>query len=192
MINEHQHEIIQWAKALVQQEPVILDTETTGLNDAAEICQIAIVNFAGEVLLDQRIKPKLPIPPDATRIHGITNAMVQNAPTWFTVTGMVLNRIDGREVVIYNADYDTRLMHQSTIAHGFDRLNWSDHARFHCAMERYAEYNGDWNDYRGNYRWVKLTDACRQCGIPDPDAPAHSALGDYLRTLALVNYLASQ
>ncbi len=71
-------------------------------------------------------------------------------------------------------------------------VDWDQIATWHCAMLQYAEYAGDWDDWHGNYRWHKLEAACRRSGIPDPDAPAHSALGDCLRTLALVQYLASQ
>jgi DNA polymerase-3 subunit epsilon len=193
MINERQHEVIQWAKAIVQQEPLILDTETTGLKEGAEICQIAIVSLSGAVLLDQLIKPKLPIPPDATRIHGITNAMVEDAPDWKTLRHTVAMTLINKDVIVYHAAYDLRMIRQSDARHNFNGSAWeSDQRRWHCAMERYAEYWGDWNDYRGNFKWQTLINALAQQHIPEPDAPAHSALGDCLRTLALVKYLASR
>lgn len=54
---------------------IILDTETTGLDNTAEIVEISVINDQGEVLLDTLIKPTKPIPGDATAIHGITNEM---------------------------------------------------------------------------------------------------------------------
>ncbi len=193
MLQERQHQIVQWAKALIQQEPLILDTETTGKDDG-EIVQIAIVSLSGAVLLDQLIKPKLPIPPDATRIHGITNAMVQDAPTWKAMRQTVALTLINKDVIVYNASFDLRMIKQSDERWNFSGSAWvSDQRRWHCAMERYAEFHGDWNDYRGNYKWQSLDNALRQCGITAPDnAPAHSALGDCLRTLALLNHLARQ
>lgn len=192
MVQERQHQSIQWAKSIADQQPVILDTETTGLN-AGEICQIAIVDWSGTVLLDTLVKPRDPIPPDATRIHGITNAMVENAHNWKVIRPHVALMTLGKDVIVYNSAYDFRMVMQTDAAWNFARSAWGgEHRRWHCAMERYAEYYGDWNDYRQSYRWQKLTDACCQCNLPDIEAPAHSALGDALRTLALVKYLASQ
>lgn len=192
MISERQHEVIQWAKALVNQEPLILDTETTGLGDG-EICQIAIVSLSGAVLFDQLVKPRLPIPPDATRIHGITNAMVEDAPDWKAIRHTVALTLINKDVIVYNAAYDLRMIQQSDQRWNFSGSAWeSDQRRWHCAMLRYAEYFGRWNDYRNDWGWQTLVNAGRQCGLPDPDAPAHSALGDCLRTLALVKHLASR
>ena len=48
----------------------ILDTETTGLYDDAEIVEISIIDENGGVLLDTLVKPLKPIPAEATAIHG--------------------------------------------------------------------------------------------------------------------------
>ncbi|MCW3664158.1 3'-5' exonuclease, partial [Burkholderia cenocepacia] len=58
---------------------ILLDTETTGLDESAEIVEIAVIDDAGNVLLNTLVKPKHPIPNSATAIHGITNAMVATA-----------------------------------------------------------------------------------------------------------------
>ena len=63
----------------------ILDTETTGLYDDAEIVEISIIDENGGVLLDTLVKPLKPIPAEATAIHGITNEMVATAPTWVAI-----------------------------------------------------------------------------------------------------------
>ena len=63
---------------------VVLDTETTGLDEDAEIVEIAIVDSTGKVLLDTLVKPSKPLPVycEASEIHGITNEMLVNAPNW--------------------------------------------------------------------------------------------------------------
>jgi DNA polymerase III subunit epsilon len=92
---------------------LVLDTETTGLHDG-EIVQIAIINQSGDVLLDTFVKPVYTIPADATRIHGITDAMVKDAPGWADVLPVVYTLLNGKHVVIYNAVYDRKMMHQSS------------------------------------------------------------------------------
>lgn len=94
---------------------LVLDTETTGLSNQAEICQIAIVDHTGRVLLDQLVKPTLPIPIGATQIHGITDEVVVNQPTWQTVRERVISLIKGKVVVAYNADFDLRMLLQSDL-----------------------------------------------------------------------------
>lgn len=72
-------------------DAVVLDTETTGLDVAnARIVQLSAVRvssgrvLAGEVF-DTLIDPGLPIPPAATAVHGITDAMVAGAPAFAVV-----------------------------------------------------------------------------------------------------------
>ena len=51
-------------------------------------------------------------------------------------------------------------------------------------MLQYAKFWGEWDDYRGNYKWQKLIHAARQQGIEVQNA--HRALGDCLMTLAVM------
>ncbi len=170
--------------AIAGEEFLVLDTETTGLDDG-EIVQIAIVHSSGQTLLDTLVKPAKLIPADATRIHGITEDMVKNAPTWPELTENLKALLDGKNVVIYNAVYDRKMMHKSQERHGLDKIEWKEIATFHCAMEAFAEFYGDWNEYRGNYRWQKLVTAARHFGVKVENA--HNALGDCLMTLGVVN-----
>jgi DNA polymerase-3 subunit epsilon len=164
---------------------VVLDTETTGLTDG-EICQIAIINDSGAILLNSYVKTVKPIPAEAQRIHGITDEMVASAPGWAAIAPRVKEILSGKDVIIYNAVYDRRkMMHKSAEHAGMEKIEWKDFARFWCAMEAYAEYNGDWNDYHQSYRWQKLTDAVRQQRVT-VDAKAHDALGDCLMTLSVI------
>lgn len=162
---------------------VVLDTETTGLNDG-EIVQIAIVRSSGDVLLDTLVRPVFPIPVDATRIHGITDDMVKDAPMWQEVVEQVKFIVTGENVVVYNATYDRKMMHQSAEKAGIMKIDWKSFSTWWCAMSAYAAHWGDWNSYHGNYRWQSLTNACDQQEIAIADA--HTALGDALMTLALV------
>lgn len=175
-------DVVTWAKLMLTlTDWVILDTETSGLDGNAEICQIAIIDHTGATLLDTLVKPTLPIPAAASRIHGITDATVQDAPLWADVREQVQQIVAGKIVLIYNAEYDTRLMRQSdrmavqgTVVPDFKALAIESL----CVMDRYSTYVGDWNDWRGGYRWQKLPGG------------NHSARGDCLACLEVLKRMA--
>jgi DNA polymerase-3 subunit epsilon len=173
-------DVIDWARALMRRDDwVVLDSETTGLDYAAEACQIAVVSPSGETLLDTLCRPSIPIPPAATGIHHITNAMVERAPTFADIAPLLRTIVSGRTVVIYNAAYDTRVLEQSAFACGLaiDAPLFGV-AGVECAMEKYAVYYGDWSEYFGAYKFRPL---------PGGD---HTAAGDCLATLNLIRRMA--
>ena len=148
------------------------------------ICQIAIIDDRGELLMHEYVKPVNGIPDSAVRIHGISDEIVSYAPGWGQIAPKVLEIVNGRDVIIYNAVYDRKMMHQSAEACGIEKVNWKELANFWCAMEAYAEFYGDWNDYFGSYRYQKLTDAARRFGVTTQGA--HSALADCRMTLRVI------
>lgn len=176
-----------WAQQLLADTFVILDTETTGLETDAEIVQLAIIDHTGAVLLDTLIKPTQPIPRIATSIHGITDAMVADAPTFEDIFDLLLMAVGGKRCVIYNADYDLRMLHQSEQWHQMKRNQdwpcmgmeaWRLLAVWVDAMIPYSDWVGDWSEYHGNNRWQRL---------PSGD---HSALGDARACLAVITRMA--
>jgi DNA polymerase-3 subunit epsilon len=179
---------IEMARELVARRPVYLDTETTGLDEQSEIVEISLVDADGAVLVDTLVKPVEDIPPGATAVHGITNAMVADAPSWKVVWPRVAELIAKRPVAIYNAKYDLKLMRQS---HGAYKMRWdAGGAKFFCVMEMYAQFYGDWNAYYGSYRWQKLEDAGRQCEIALPNS--HRALADAQLAREVLLHVASR
>lgn len=188
------------AKRWLEQDCLILDTETTGLGSDAEIVELALITSQGCVLINELVRPSKPIPADATDIHGITNEMVVHAPSFRSVyerlAQVVTEKYLGSPIVIYNREYDTRLILQSLEALGI--VNREDfalyaeqwNARTECAMGAYAEWYGDWSDYRQSYKWQKLTDAASRCGVDDQSS-AHRALADCLMTLVVIKAMAN-
>jgi DNA polymerase-3 subunit epsilon len=171
----------QWAIDLLSTDPnwwVILDTETTGLGDTDQIVQVAAINGAGNVLLNTLVKPTIPISESASRIHGITESTVDGARSFMEVWDDISDLIYGKLLIIYNADFDIRLMQQSALACGATMLefpcDWND------AMGQYAQWCGEWSDFHGSFRWQRL---------PGGD---HSALGDCQAVLALIKRMAGE
>lgn len=173
---------------LKKERYLVLDTETTGLNDG-EICQIAILQADGKVLLDTLIQTMYPIPPNATRIHGITDEMVKDSPTWKEIGPAIINLVQGKDLVVYNATYDRKMMRKSSEVWGLAKTEWKEIANWWCAMKMFAEIYGDWNAYRGNYRWQKLATAASFYSVEQNGA--HTALADCLTTLGICKAMAN-
>ena len=105
------------ARLLLASDPVVIDTETTGFGPLAEICEFAAINREGSVLVNTLVRPQRPIPADATGVHGIANADVADSPSFHMVLAEylpeLLVRVD-MPIATYNAEYDLRLMDQSS------------------------------------------------------------------------------
>lgn len=86
---------------------VILDLETTGVNIAAdrivEISAMKVGPGAGEEWLTMRLNPGIPISPEATRIHGITDADVANEPHFKDVAKRIASFLEGCDLAGFNS-----------------------------------------------------------------------------------------
>jgi len=154
---------------------VVLDTETTGLLQP-EMVSIAIVGASGETLLNEIVKPAKPIEPGASRISGLTDDVVAHRPEFPTIESELTRLLSGRRVVIYNAAFDTQVLANTYARYGFALPEFEPW----CAMEWFAELNGDWDARRKSYRWQSLAKAATYFGIEQ--AQAHDALDDCLTT----------
>jgi len=178
---------IAQAQIELNKKPIYLDTETTGLKDTDQIVEICLLDHDGSIAFQSLVKPSVKIPPDATRVHHITDAMVSAAPTWPELWPQLEPLLSTRRIAIYNAEYDLRLLKQSHVAH---KLDWSTAISSFCIMKLYAQFRGDWNSRAGNYRWHSLDDARAQCGLDLPNA--HRAQADTLLARAVLQYVAVQ
>lgn len=162
---------IAWARAAVADPDVVyLDTETTGLDGAAEIVDIAVLAGDGRVVLDTLVRPARPIPFVASGIHGIRDADVATAPTWDMVFPELLRLISGRRVIVYNASFDSRMVTQCCTGLAIDApvLEW------HCAMLAFAEFCAE-PGHGSGFKWHRLDLAAKRFGIKPG---GHRALAD--------------
>lgn len=164
---------VRWARKVVTNpNAVFLDTETTGLGPDAEICDIGIVGIDGSVLIDSLVRPLNPIPAEATAVHGISDQMVASAYTWAEMCLVIADKLRGKAVIIYNAQYDTKILKQVTDKIDFptDLLN----TRAECAMLAFSDFDGTPGKY-GSLKWHKLDVAAARFEIPPG---GHRALAD--------------
>jgi DNA polymerase III subunit epsilon len=177
---------VQTARQVLEQKPVYIDTETTGVDKNAEIVEISIVNHDGTVIFESLIRPQQPIPPEVIAIHHITNEMVLGKPTWPAIWPTIRSYILGRIVATYNADFDLRMMQQSFTRY---KLPWKENLKMFCVMKLYAEFRGEWDSRRGGYRYFTLERAGADSRISLPNS--HRASDDSLLARSLLHYMAS-
>ena len=118
----------------------VLDTETTGLRPTARVCEIAVavidlVTGATVKRASMLLNPGVPIPPDATRVHGITDAMVESAPrfmeAWPRVVSFIATHCPGLDVIAHNAPFDRGVLcddleRAGEMSDAWPRWRWRD------------------------------------------------------------------
>ncbi len=188
MLNPAKTQAIQAARNYLERKPLFLDTETTGLDKSSEIVEICIADQDGAVLYQTLVKPTQPIPLDAARIHGITNAHVQSAPGWPEVWPQVQRLLAGRVTGIYNADFDMRMIRQTNARH---QIQWRppQDTTFFCIMLLYAQFIGERDFRHGGYRLHSLEKAGKFFRISIPNS--HRATDDTMLAQQVLHHLAN-
>ncbi|ECC3917813.1 3'-5' exonuclease [Salmonella enterica subsp. diarizonae] len=172
------------AHTWLSQDPVFLDTETTGLDTGAQALEIGLVNACGDLIYETRLKPTVSIDPAAAAVHGISEAMLVDAPAWPDIAQQLQHHISRRPLVIFNADFDMRILKQTAAAHN-DPSNWLDTLTVYCAMRLAAGYYGPTN----RYGTISLASAASQAGL-NWSGRAHSAVADAVMTAGVVRDIA--
>jgi len=173
--------VIQRARAVLELQPVFLDTETTGTGQIDRIIQVGIVNAQGETLFESLVNPGMLIPSESSAVNGITNEMVLNAPVWTQIWPDVEAVLKGRVIGIYNADFDLRLLRQTNKAYALPMSIETNQA--FCVMKLFAAFYGEWNARNNGFRSQKLEFAGKFLKIPIPNS--HDAIDDARLTAAL-------
>lgn len=147
---------IALARNLIEQKPVYLDTETTGLNRDDEIVEISIIDYDGKTLFTSLVKPSKSIPADAQRIHHISDADVGSAPAWPILWPSIRSILYGRTIAAYNTSFDLRMMQQS---HSRYNLTWRESLRSVDVLAIFSDFRGVWDPMRRSMKFFKLEEA---------------------------------
>ncbi len=85
-----------------------IDLETTGINITTDrIVELAIVKISpdGSKLVKRKlVNPLMPIPESSSAIHGITDEMVKDAPSFKQISNEVKQFIEGADLGGYNSN----------------------------------------------------------------------------------------
>lgn len=104
---------------------VFLDLETTGVDVCKDrIVEISLVKIGlnGEQdIKTRRINPEMPIPPEATAVHHITDEDVKDCPTFRQVGKSLAAYIEGCDLGGYNSNkFDIPLLAEEFLRAGVD------------------------------------------------------------------------
>lgn len=93
----------------------VIDFETTGFDEARDrVVEVGVVCFQrGEVTrrISWLIQPGMAIPESAITVHGISDAMVADAPRFEQVAEELRQALWGHLPVAYNATFDRKFLH---------------------------------------------------------------------------------
>jgi len=86
---------------------IFFDLETTGINIATdriiELSYLKIDLNGNEISKTMLINPAIPIPPESTAIHGITDEDVKDAPTFLSIAKSLAREMEGCDLAGYNS-----------------------------------------------------------------------------------------
>lgn len=202
-----------WAQDMLDDpDAVVLDAETTGLHEAVDFLELAVVDRAGNMLFDSRVRPvayvERPVeyvrnddgdperrigdpvrrPPvrcseGALRVHGIRDEDLKAAPSFPQVYPDLLRALEGKRVVVYNASYDGGVWRQAVERYRLDPSG-VDPDGWECAMKACAGHAGEFR--HGHDDRIPESFAWQKLH------GSHRALGDCRATLALVHGMAGR
>ncbi|MGF1609697.1 MAG: DNA polymerase III subunit epsilon [Kiloniellales bacterium] len=91
---------------------IVLDTETTGLDPAAghRVVELACLELVNHVptghTFREYLNPERPMPEEAQRIHGLSDAFLADQPRFAEIADAFLEFIGDAPLVIHNAEFD--------------------------------------------------------------------------------------
>lgn len=87
---------------------VFFDLEATGINIVkdriVEISYVKVFPNGKEEKMTRRVNPGMPIPPESTAIHGITDEDVKDCPTFKEIAKSLAAQIEGCDLAGYNSN----------------------------------------------------------------------------------------
>lgn len=105
---------------------VALDIETTGLDEkSCEIIEIAALRVSDNQVVDEfstLVKPSAPVPARITRLTGINNQMLENAPEPAKALAEFYEFIGLTVVVGFCVDFDLKFLYEHTYRHLHKKL----------------------------------------------------------------------
>ncbi|MXN88457.1 DNA polymerase III subunit epsilon [Pasteurella canis] len=158
---------------------IVLDTETTGMNQfGAHYEGHCIIEIGAVEMINRRltgnnfhiyIKPDRPIDPDAIKVHGITDEMLADKPTFNEIAQQFIEYIQGAELLIHNASFDIGFMDYE-----FSKLNIGLNTSEICLITDTLQMARQMYPGKRN----SLDALCDRLGIDNSKRTLHGALLD--------------
>ena len=106
---------------------IILDTETTGMPAEAghRIIELGAIEIVDRKITDNNfqtyLNPKRNIDPGSIHVHGITDEFVSDKPEFHEIMQEFLDFINGSELVMHNAPFDTAFINRELSLAGYNK-----------------------------------------------------------------------
>lgn len=157
----------------------IIDIETTGtVYKYGKITELAVYVHNGEKVIDSfatLVNPGMDIPLPVSRLTGITNQMVAQAPRFEEIAAQLEEMTAGRVFVAHNVNFD-----YSFIREEFHRLGYEFRRKKLCTVQLSRKFLPGHDSY-------SLGRLCSELGITIEGR--HRAAGDALATVRLFEIL---
>ncbi len=157
----------------------VIDIETTGISPKSEkITEIAIIIYDGLKVVDEYktlINPEKYIPKNITRLTGITNDMVKDAPKFWEIAKDIVLLTEGKTFVAHNVSFDYNFVKQE-----FAELGYKFQREKLCTVKLSRKILPGKKSY-------SLGKISKELDIEIESR--HRAYGDALATVRLLDYL---
>lgn len=104
---------------------IFFDLETTGLDISkdriVELCYIRVEPNGNEEARSMRINPGIPIPKEASSVHGILDEDVKDCPTFANIAQQLANTFEGCDIAGFNSNrFDLPLLAEEFMRAGIN------------------------------------------------------------------------
>ncbi|MCZ8255007.1 MAG: exonuclease domain-containing protein [Polaromonas sp.] len=157
----------------------VIDTETTGVVPGQDkIVEVAVVVIRGREIrtFHSLVNPGIPIPPQASAVHHITDDMVRSSPTLPELASTLSRMVEGAVVVAHHRPFDEAML-AAELGEEVHRWSWI----CSCRLARHLLPGSPSYGNQVLRYWLKTQPQSAGLG-------AHRALDDAYATVELVKH----
>lgn len=110
---------------------IILDTETTGMDpdEGHRLVEIGCLELENHLptgrTFQTYLNPQRDVPPEATRVHGLTTEFLKKHPLFTEKIDAFLEFLGDAQLVIHNAEFDMKFINAELKSAGFKPIQMS-------------------------------------------------------------------
>ncbi len=175
---------------------IVIDTETTGLNDNDVAIELAAVDAkTGAKIIDTLIRCDWgEIPEAAYNVHGIGIKELRGAPAPAAVIAVLTHAADccEKQLTAFNMHFDNRILKQTSPLSSFrlDHLFGAHLCVMELANRHFAKDHAKWKPESSQFSRLSLAKCCEIAGV-EFKGKAHRAMADVRATIDLLHFIAN-